>query len=119
VKVTGKMEKGSNTIEVENIAPAIWIGQPASVRIRTSMRTLIFVVAISIAAAFAQSTQTDPSTRTIREKGQRNQATQDTTADQAANTASDTGKQKAKPHRPQGKSKTATPGNKRDSERSK
>jgi hypothetical protein len=83
------------------------------------MKTLIIAISMITSAMFAQSTQTDPGTRTIRETGSRNAATQDTTADQAQNTPSDKTRKKSKPRRQQAKTKATTPNGRRESTESK
>jgi hypothetical protein len=73
---------------------------------------IIIVTALMAASAMlncaaAQSTQTDPTTRTIRETGSKNIATQDTTADAAPNKTAGSNKPKAAPKKRQAKQKEA------------
>jgi hypothetical protein len=67
------------------------------------MKCMIVFSLITACALFGQSTQTDPTTRTIREKGKKDSATQDTTADAAGNPSTGTAKQKERPKRRQRK----------------
>jgi hypothetical protein len=71
------------------------------------MKTFVLISLITASTAFAQSTKTDPTTRTIRETGSKNVATQDTTANAADNATGGTTKQKSKPKQRQPK-KTGT-----------
>jgi hypothetical protein len=70
----------------------------AGVHLESKMRFLILISLLTVSAlAGPQATKTDPTARTIRETGNKNLATQDTTADAADNSTGATGKQKSKP----------------------
>ena len=79
---------------------------------------MFILVSLITASTFAQSSKTDPTTRTIRETGSKNVATQDTTADAADNPTGGTTKQKSKPKQRQAK-KTGTTSSPQNSKTSK